>query len=646
MFLNTLLTPKVGDAATAPQTGPLDPTPSSGMQPPLRGFADAFLAVSPPEQDVSETGLQTALDPSAVQETEMKGSLTKVGDLEVGFGRGQTEPASPDLASALTDAPGASETSAKSVSESAGTVANPVNSDDRSRTPTAGAVPAENSALNRSQTSIGKNVPRQAEGRIETAQPLANTPASTQNETPVRPGRLGETTDTKGTPDVQAGETKPRRPLETPGFAADGIVALRRPTDTGQLSEGMIGPVADPSASQLGVAAKISTTQDPVSLPTRTDTTRSDVSDSNLGADTVRITQMPLFNTPLVGETRPTANTKPSVETPLPETPTRAPEAAVLSGSISPQPERRGISAEELPRLTADTVRVVFAATPATPEPATNTATPPEVSTAVPAGKAAPSNVPSLANINPPDLVTTGDRYEAHRFGHFESVSSHGRGKGALPYQNATPTFPLSPASLTQTADYPPSATFAVSPGLAFNGEATVTVIPEEAAIQPAADAEISRFDLVSRDPVTPQTGLYSRTEQVRHPVVMSQVAEAARTLREGQMEITLVPEELGRVRLTMTPSEAGMAVTIMAERPETLELMRRNIELLARDLSSQGFENLSFSFGGSGADTGGSMPDQHGTSGGQDWSFEADLTDTHTPAPINAARSGLDLRL
>ena len=67
-------------------------------------------------------------------------------------------------------------------------------------------------------------------------------------------------------------------------------------------------------------------------------------------------------------------------------------------------------------------------------------------------------------------------------------------------------------------------------------------------------------------------------------------------------VEIRLQPEELGRVRLTMTPSEAGVSVQVTAERPETLELLRRHIDMLAADLGDRGFSNLDFSFGTGGS--------------------------------------------
>jgi flagellar hook-length control protein FliK len=59
--------------------------------------------------------------------------------------------------------------------------------------------------------------------------------------------------------------------------------------------------------------------------------------------------------------------------------------------------------------------------------------------------------------------------------------------------------------------------------------------------------------------------------------------AVRAQVTAEKTIEIALRPAELGRVRIALSPADAGMIVTISAERAETLELMRRNIDYLSR---------------------------------------------------------------
>jgi hypothetical protein len=77
-----------------------------------------------------------------------------------------------------------------------------------------------------------------------------------------------------------------------------------------------------------------------------------------------------------------------------------------------------------------------------------------------------------------------------------------------------------------------------------------------------------------------------------------AQIADVARQLPAGPIEISLSPEELGKVRLTFQVSETGvMNVVVAAERPDTLEFMRRNFDSLLAEFSDLGYEGASFQF-------------------------------------------------
>lgn len=97
-----------------------------------------------------------------------------------------------------------------------------------------------------------------------------------------------------------------------------------------------------------------------------------------------------------------------------------------------------------------------------------------------------------------------------------------------------------------------------------------------------------------------------------RTPVVIPEAMQAqiARQLvgvaslnPQGQVDIVLSPEELGRVRMQLSPTEGAITVLIHAERPETTELMRRHIDELAREFEALGFADIGFSFGAEGGD-------------------------------------------
>jgi flagellar hook-length control protein FliK len=97
-----------------------------------------------------------------------------------------------------------------------------------------------------------------------------------------------------------------------------------------------------------------------------------------------------------------------------------------------------------------------------------------------------------------------------------------------------------------------------------------------------------------SLHPVAPVT---TRTDLAAH--VMRQIADVAQHMPARPVEITLNPEELGRVRLTVSTHEGGITLNILAERPETADLLRRHIGQLGQQFQSMGYESISFSFSG-----------------------------------------------
>jgi hypothetical protein len=61
--------------------------------------------------------------------------------------------------------------------------------------------------------------------------------------------------------------------------------------------------------------------------------------------------------------------------------------------------------------------------------------------------------------------------------------------------------------------------------------------------------------------------------------------------------EIRLAPDELGAVRLQVTLEGDVLRVAISAERPETLDLMRRHAPELAAEFRALGYGGAAFSF-------------------------------------------------
>jgi hypothetical protein len=128
-------------------------------------------------------------------------------------------------------------------------------------------------------------------------------------------------------------------------------------------------------------------------------------------------------------------------------------------------------------------------------------------------------------------------------------------------------------------------------------------------------------------------------------PHVAEQLA-AAVALRPDGAEVSLRPDELGHVRISIDRSAGETTVTLTADRPETLDLLRRHVDLLASELRGAGVHNCNFQFG----------QGQGGAAHGPPASFgQAEDGESVGPAeppspssgPVPSVRGGgLDLRL
>ena len=125
----------------------------------------------------------------------------------------------------------------------------------------------------------------------------------------------------------------------------------------------------------------------------------------------------------------------------------------------------------------------------------------------------------------------------------------------------------------------------------------------------------------------------------------IQQLAVAIRRSEGGEIEIALEPEELGKVRLTLAPQDTRVTVSVLVERPETLELIRRHIDALTNDLRQQGYSEVALDFA--------QNQNRKGNKGPADLPPQAAASDEMVPmdvGPILPRRpvraGGLDLRL
>jgi hypothetical protein len=136
--------------------------------------------------------------------------------------------------------------------------------------------------------------------------------------------------------------------------------------------------------------------------------------------------------------------------------------------------------------------------------------------------------------------------------------------------------------------------------------------------------------------------------QTVAPQAVMSQLAVAIGKASDRRVEIRLDPPELGRVQIHLTPIDGGLQAMVLADRPETHDLLRRHAEMLARELGAAGYDSVDLQFAAGGETPGRDAPRD------MDW---AEATGVATPdavpataaaaqAPRRSVAGALDIRL
>ncbi|WP_324753316.1 flagellar hook-length control protein FliK [Roseovarius sp. Pro17] len=88
---------------------------------------------------------------------------------------------------------------------------------------------------------------------------------------------------------------------------------------------------------------------------------------------------------------------------------------------------------------------------------------------------------------------------------------------------------------------------------------------------------------------------LAQSVQTARH--VAGQIHDVMAKAADRPIDIILNPAELGRVRITLSHSDAGMIVNVAAERTETLDLMRRHSDILGQEFHDLGYGGTEFTF-------------------------------------------------
>ncbi|MGZ3217919.1 flagellar hook-length control protein FliK [Paracoccus sp. T5] len=113
--------------------------------------------------------------------------------------------------------------------------------------------------------------------------------------------------------------------------------------------------------------------------------------------------------------------------------------------------------------------------------------------------------------------------------------------------------------------------------------------LPDPTATEPRLQREMGAPERVASAAAGPAGPAEARP-------VLNQVTQAWVSATGDRTDIALSPEELGRLRLVFSGHDRSQ-VTIWAERPETLDLVRRNADLLTQQLAEAGVPAGSLEF-------------------------------------------------
>ncbi|MGB3314973.1 MAG: flagellar hook-length control protein FliK [Albidovulum sp.] len=129
--------------------------------------------------------------------------------------------------------------------------------------------------------------------------------------------------------------------------------------------------------------------------------------------------------------------------------------------------------------------------------------------------------------------------------------------------------------------------------------------VANDPVVPATGDADLSPLDEAAGFATAGDTAPTARAEHRAAPAMQTlplglgqRLAETVARFPDRPVEVTLSPEELGRVRMSLSTHDGTLTMSVQADRPETLDLLRRNIDQLAQDFRDLGFRDLSFSFG------------------------------------------------
>lgn len=212
--------------------------------------------------------------------------------------------------------------------------------------------------------------------------------------------------------------------------------------------------------------------------------------------------------------------------------------------------------------------------------------------------------------------------------------------EGVLPEQQLT----KSPdAALSKTVPLAQPSTVADTNVVAAKGSGTVE--PTDSLLTATDTPEPTVWDAPRLVPTTFGATPPQRADLAPH--IARQIVEVISHAAHRPVEIALSPQELGRVRISLSTDDGAITVNILAERPDTLDLMRRHIDQLGQTFRAMGYESISFSFG-QGEESDNTSHD--GSNSTQGATAQTDSTKDLADAPLiqldPSPTRGVDIRL
>lgn len=181
---------------------------------------------------------------------------------------------------------------------------------------------------------------------------------------------------------------------------------------------------------------------------------------------------------------------------------------------------------------------------------------------------------------------------------------------------------------------------------LAPSAAAEPVAMALDASTQPTFVAAAPTFAIGHPQPDKPPVAAPPHQQAATELGRMLQVAGGQMSMKQDSAELTLTPEDLGRIRFDLRHQGDTLIVTLSADRPETLDLMRRHAGDLRAELSAAGYGSATLDFSGSG---GSRQSSDQPAQWGQRAEAETQSAPTDTPAlspPLPRVSEGLDLRI